>query len=704
MRRVAKPAATFVVPFVALAACAGSPPPSPPEPPAKRPSEAPPSATPPPVPGPAAAAPVSLQRLANGVTVFLRQAPAGRLVRLQANLQAGALAQAPGLAELTAHVLAETADPARGRGSLRQVVEGLGGSLQLQVGADSTTFDVRVPRTRWLEAATALAAALTTAPASRSQVERVRSLCLQREAAAIDREPVVALARLLLRGTNDTSRQLGELQDRDASEVAAFHARHYRPESLRVQVESDLDPDAVLAALRSGGAVDLERWKPPSAAAPAARRSRTDESLVYWTADAAGRCDVGLLLELPPTAKASAAAYVLQDCLTLDGTGGRLERFQQQFGIGHVRWRAVVVDAGDTSALLLRAELDAAEAALAWRCLQLARESLRDVPPTSSELELAARRAPLTARLPLLDPGSRLRAELRLAERGETLRDLDAALQARGAAAPTNDEVTAFLATPVAMIVVGGTAPTDLAPLQRWRVLPPGFESPEAATATRERTAAERAASGAPWLAHAIDAVGGADRLRRLDGWTSLAELSHAEAPPVRESVDWFLDGRLVRRRELLGQTIVTTVEGERGTETLSGTTVALSAGELQQLRDEPARHPLAILAAHLRGELPFEYVAKRAVEDREHVVLQALGSRSDRLRVHVDADSHLVRRVELWATLPDGSVVRIEEAWGDYRTVAGLRVPHLRLVDQDEGKNRLEAVFVSFVPRLRAP
>lgn len=145
----------------------------------------------------------------------------------------------------------------------------------------------------------------------------------------------------------------------------------------------------------------------------------------------------------------------------------------------------------------------------------------------------------------------------------------------------------------------------------------------------------------------------------------------------MRESVDWSFDGRLVRRRELLGQTIVTTVEADAGTETLSGTTVNLSAAELQQLRAEPARHPLAILAAHVRGELPFEYVAKRAVEDREHVVLQALGGRGDRLRIHVDADSHLVRRVELWATLQDGSVVRIEEAWSDYRPVAGLRVPY---------------------------
>lgn len=704
MRPGAMPAVTFVV----LAACAGSPPPRPAEPPTPRPTDAPPTATPPPTtdsaPGPAAAAPVTLQRLANGVTVFLRQAPAGRLVRLQASLQAGALNQTPGLAELTAHVLAETADPARGRGSLRQIVERLGGTLQLQVGADTTTFDVRVPSSRWLEAVSALASALPATPASRSQVDRVRAMCLQRNAAEFAREPVLALAELLLRGTTDTSRHLGELQDRDASEVAAFHARHYRPESLRVQVESDLDPATVLAALRSGGAADLERWKPPSAGASATRRSRATESAVYWTPDAAGRCEVGLLLELPPTAKASAAAYVLQDCLSLDGTGGRLERFQLQLGIGHVRWRVVVVDAGDTAALLLRAELDAAEAALAWRCLQLARESLRDVPPTSSELELAARRAPLTARLPLLEPGSRLRAELRLAERGETLRDLDAALLARGATAPSNDEIAAFLATPVVMIVVGGTAPADLAPLQRWRVLPPGFESTEAATATRERTPAERAASGAPWLAHAIDAVGGADRLQRLEGWTALAELTHDEAPPVRESVDWFLDGRLVRRRELLGQTIVTTVAGENGTETLSGTTVNLSAAELQQLRAEPTRHPLAILVAHLRGELPFEYVAKRAVEDREHVVLQALGNRSDRLRVHVDADSHLVRRVELWATLPDGSVVRIEEAWSDYRTVQGLRVPHLRRIDQDDGKNRLETAYESFVPRLRAP
>jgi hypothetical protein len=60
------------------------------------------------------------------------------------------------------------------------------------------------------------------------------------------------------------------------------------------------------------------------------------------------------------------------------------------------------------------------------------------------------------------------------------------------------------------------------------------------------------------------------------------------------------------------------------------------------------------------------------------------------------------VRVVETVETLPDGTTVHLEDAWQDYRTVAGLRVPHHRMTTQDDGQNRVETVFTKWSPTLR--
>ena len=45
-----------------------------------------------------------------------------------------------------------------------------------------------------------------------------------------------------------------------------------------------------------------------------------------------------------------------------------------------------------------------------------------------------------------------------------------------------------------------------------------------------------------------------------------------------------------------------------------------------------------------------------------------------------------------------------MQEQWSDYRSVAGLRVPFHRFTVFDDGENRIETVFASCQPLLRAP
>jgi len=87
-----------------------------------------------------------------------------------------------------------------------------------------------------------------------------------------------------------------------------------------------------------------------------------------------------------------------------------------------------------------------------------------------------------------------------------------------------------------------------------------------------------------------------------------------------------------------------------------------------------------------------------RKLQGRETAVLEVDGG-SERLRLHFDAESHLLRMVESWGADPDGTPRYLQESWSDFRTAAGLRVPFRRLSDVDDGQSRVESRCTSFTP-----
>src|SRR5262249_28086344 len=157
---------------------------------------------------------------------------------------------------------------------------------------------------------------------------------------------------------------------------------------------------------------------------------------LYWSPAAGGAqadaaTHVALVLYLPqPGMQDATDLLLLHVCLTLDGTGGRLEKLQQDAGLGHVRWRSSV--ASTTDAIVLSADVAPADVQPLWRTLELARASLRDVPPTPSEIAIALRRAPLTARLAMLDEAGRLRLQARLLLAGRSWNDVEERLRLLG--------------------------------------------------------------------------------------------------------------------------------------------------------------------------------------------------------------------------------------------------------------------------------
>ena len=682
--------------LLALAAAACSAPPEPPPP-------APPPAKPPATdtaaassPSPAAGIAPTMMRLPNGIAVAWVRTEAGTEAQLQLGFLAGTDFGNPGIAELAVEAVVANNDASQGRPDLRQAIARLRGTVQIEVGPLTSWVTVRVPAERWRDAHRAIAAALQSPTQSRNQLERIRDDYVVRRMTAIWTDPEREASRAFLLGATSTADYIAALMDRDVSEISLFQARLFRPDSILFSVHAPGVPASVTDELTTG----IGAWQVP----PVARQlvpitARNLQPGIYW-APAPGQpiCRASVMLPLPSQVRPDAADLLLiHGCLTLDGIGGRLEQLQRERGLGHVRWRTQVLQYAETAALVLTAEVTPAEAVALWACVEQARRSLVDLPASPAEVAIAVRRAPLTAVLGETDAAVRQRNQavrmLKQLPADAVIRRI-ADLQRWGfdAKAAAQNHLT----MPAAMVVFGGDIPRDAAGVRPFELLPAG-----AAARLAGASPAVQASAAVPWLAPALQAVGGRELLLRLVGFDAEAKLQADRSPEATETVAWRSAGTLQRRRTVLGGAVVTTIAGGKGSDEAGPQRVGLSGREVELLRREMERHPLLLLAAHARGELPFRPVAQRNVGDRDFMVLEAISDRFDRLRIHVDTVSHLIRVVEAWETTSDGAVVHLQDHWSDYRDAGGLRVPFRRLTEQDDGQNRIEAVYADWVPSL---
>ncbi len=698
-----------------LAACGGSPPtappPPPPEPIAVDPAALPlPVAPPPQVPLPgevtSSASPLlGRSLLPNGLNVaILRRAPdATHTASFTLQFAAGTDHGKQGAADLAAWLFVQGADLTAGRPSLMRQIERLGGTLSIEQGPISTWFTVRIDEDRWRQALQAVATTLTAPPPSRGLLERAQhDLLLQRTGELLD-APIPANAARMLLGDAGGGEHLASLRDRDPSEGVVFQSRNYRPDrgALVLEVPGDL---ATIGSVVQG---QFASWQ-AAKVAPDPQQGPHERGLapgIHWaqiadgTGDAAGPCRCGLVLALPdPTQPLAPAAHLLLNCLSMDGLGGRLEKLQQESGLRDIAWSAEFVHRAEARALVLTARAAPDQIGRLWQVAERARASLRDLPPTSSERAFARSRVWLTLRRADCDSDTRLRAlalrelqglgEDQLLERLTDLEQPDALSPAA---------VDAFLALPMAMIVVGGQPPADLAAVPRFDL------------ATNTLAAAEPHAAGdqliaaaTPWLDQALQAIGGRDRIRRVTGLEATAKVATDGAPDIDETFKWTIGGNLERARTVLGATVETKIDGKQWTEQVGTEQVQLTPIEATWRLGEIERHPLALLAMHSRGQLRFRLLAMQHVDGRDHVLLEAVTDRFERLRMQMDRESGLVRVVESWSTSPEGLPTRAVDTWSDYRTVDGIRVPYRRVTVVDDGQSRRTVDFQRVQPTTR--
>lgn len=643
-------------------------------------------------------------RLHNGLGTYLELAPSGSDTQVQLAVVAGSLLVAPGLAELAATVMLESSDPAAGRPSLRHRIEALGGTIDAKVGLTATWFDIRIHQNSLAKSIIALRESLESVTQSRSQIERMRADLIATLAAKLDDEPLREAARMLLHGEPGTGAYLNSLLDLDPSEVSLFHSRLYRPERCLLAISSAKNLNEIHAMLQRPAATAIAEWTPPPAVpGPSPILERKFESGLYWasTAGQPGLVQTSLVMRLPDASVGIGAAewLVMHSCLTLGGRGGRLERMQDEAGVTDVHWQTHIERTPDAIALVMSATVPFQQAITLWRVLNRARQSLIDVPPTPSELQLALRRARLDANLPGISSGERLRLAANLKSRGIASRGLVTKLE-QISDLSTWDQTKAAIAfqeTPAWMIAIGPGPAPEAPDLRPFDLLPKGFE----ATIDSAPTPAAIAATG-PWLIRARAAMGGDEMFDGLTGFKSTGTIVADRSPDATDTIVWNQSGKLTRRRKIVGQTLTTELVGDNWSESFDKVRKSLDAREAKLLRHQMMRHPLMLLAANQRGTLQFRPIAQRSSGDRELMVLEAIGNEFDRLRIHIDTESHLIRIVESWERLPDETLVHVRESWSDYRAARSMRAPHRRRTTWNDGEHQTETVFSEWLPTLK--
>ena len=615
-------------------------------------------------------------------------------------LQGGTETSRRGAVELAAHLLVHSADVTSGRQSLARQVEQMGGILTVDIGRKSTWIHVRTPAAAWQRAAQALATSLEVKDAPRSQVERSQQELIARQVDASKRDPVgVATLRILL-GDESPASHAQDLQSRDAGEAVAFHRRYYRPDRSLLVVRAPGAEAQVEAAVRAS----FGAWE---AANPAPEGEITTSAKplpkgIAWIRDgraADAPCDVAMVLQLPDSlAKDAVALHVLASCLTVDGIGGRLERLQQEAGLSRLQLRAETIRFGEGSALCLRGTMLPQEAVRLHSTALAARQSLRDIPVSTSERTRARAAAWLSLRSAGANASTLLRDEIERIVLGvDANAQMQALIDLDRPGAPGAETVREFLSLPLTTIVLGGEPPAGVSDLRLCPLEPEAVAIPVA-----QANDAAMQAEALPWKRRAIDAIGGTDKVSGLFGYSADRTVETEGAPSLEESTTWTASGDLVRTRKVLGASIETRLQGSAWTEDAAGKRAQLTPQEAEWRRREAARHPIALLIAWNRGDLEFRRIATRKVGDRELETLEALGEKFERLRIDIDRESGLLRSVECWAQSPDGVATRTIETWTDYRTVDGIRAPFRCTTVVDDGQSQRVSTYLRFAPVAR--
>ncbi|GEM_PF-3914635 len=644
------------------------------------------------------------KRLPNGLRLLIGKAPEGETARLVVQIEAGPEFDPPGKAGLAARTARTLLSALEASPEFSELDAG----LELEIGPPGVRFLLRCPPRNLGHALPLLfqglvepdlgAADLASPGRSRMSVPPAERLLTWYR------------RRLLGETPPPPERVSRESAALNPAAIDLFHRHYYRPGSTTLLVLSPkLERKTLREALRP-----FEEWKtaPPLQSPPLGpilplAWGRDPRPGGGTTAFGSPALRVSLIFPDPsPEFLGDARPEILWQAFCADGSGGTLSRVLASKGL-------TPFPAGIDSPRGQR---------MAVRCLdfEIPEDRFRDLlsavreaitllsqdPPDPTLWRTALSRANLAWNLKLDDPEERWRILL-AADRAGLPGDLDEKVRrSLSEARPQDlpDLVATWLRPAVLVLGPEGTRPEGAVLLEgeeaenRPGTALSGIRAfPEARKPDEEEVARllskARLAIGGETLTakkvfryeaelHLIGALPCLDRWKlRFRG-----KKTEGETDPVVLSA--------IRRRRILRTEILTRMEGGKCIESLSGTERKLSPEESSWFRMEAVLHPAVLLDPKVFPDSGFRPVGRiRSPQGVDLLVLEPDPDRTPGLRIAIDPDTGLVRRVQ-WPEWTPGRKPK-QATWllRDYRDAGSLRLPYAAFFFRD-GAYEGEIVF----------
>ncbi len=618
------------------------------------------------------------------------------------------------IAILTAHVIADAPRASEGKQSLRNGIEDLGGTLKVNADTLTSSFAITLPHENWQAGLKLLVDAVQATPVSRPQADRIQERLVRELSKDDSIDPLPPTLQRIVGRDAGTNTRLTELQDIDATQIILFHKRVYRPGGSVLAV---LVPDTPGQTLMTSVIKELAPWAkqypskepiPPLEPEPA-------KIGLHW-AEQESPIRFALVRELPePTGSNAAATLIINELISWDGVGGRFgEALGISFGV-EAGLESYQVTSGAKRYQVLEASIDAPQVAQAYAAWDKAIRSLRLVPPSRSEVKTAAGRARLRLLADQNDPGRWLGQATRAALTGAPVLGRFSAKGFVPEAPPAKTLLASTLegldkpetlelgkvaramsGNGIVAVVIGGKIPEEIE--LDIKSLDDVFV--EATQRILRVDPNQTKIAGNSYLEHTLEVLGGKAKIAKLTGFIATSTSRSGQSPVLSDQI-WYSrsDRRLRRVRTILQTTIETKAWPQGGTETSGSMRFDLERSEAQNLFENAARHPILILSEYARGKSSYNLISERTVRDRRIAVLERNDPNKERLRLHIDVESGLLRAVGSRERRAGIGVVFVREEYRDYRSSGGLRVPYYRTAFVDNTVDGIVTEWTKWTP-----
>lgn len=613
-------------------------------------------------------------------------------------------ADANGRASLAAHTVLARPRPSSGRPGLRAAIEDLGGTITVDVDRAFTRFRIAVHQQRWRAACTDLLDAIhatTLSAPDQDDFDRAQRAVLLAALAEHRRDATQPLVDWVLVSAGLGKHPIEGLQDQTPETVHEFVKMSYRPAGACLSAVGGIGGSQFVSTAKQA-ANEWLKAHPPAGSTP--ERSIPDTLLPGGVYSIVG--DVPTIamvaVQIPPAIGAEAAAMRIA-AEALAGPTGRIARAVRGLGgAGYAsRVRSQWRTNGAGHILVLEVPVPGDQAAAFTAAVAVAQSQIAVLPLTPDELATATTHAQLRLARDVETPSLWCSTNVQNMSALGTPKSIQetAAALSDPSALDLTKALTALGLLPPTIVVAGRDLPADL--VARSIALGPLRDPDTIATADRDVKA--QIAAGWPYLLKALSAAGDADVLLKVKGCSLRDFVQLGAGPSINRLVAYDRDKRrLYTLQVVLGTKVLTAVDGDEVRTSSDGQSLPTPADEAQSLIETIERHPLFLLVAAARKECKYRLVGLRPVEGREMAVLERVDASRPRVRMFVDTESGLVRRVQSQAFLSGIGETLIEESFSDYRTTAGtiaVRVPWLRTTRIGSTDLGSKTTTIEFVP-----